>query len=934
MEDDRKIAARVAALTHRYGRDVALDGVALEIPAGRNVGLIGPDGVGKSTLMGLLAGARKIQTGQVNVLGANLINERRRRVVGPRIAYMPQGLGSNLYADLSIAENLTFFGRLYGQTRSEREARIWKLTTATGLLAFLDRPARKLSGGMKQKLGLCCALIHEPDFLILDEPTTGVDPLSRQQFWQLIRSIKADRPGMTLLISTAYMEEADAFDLLVAMDAGRIIGTGSPADLMARTGAGDLEGAYVALLPDSKRGRGESFSIPPRKRMHEEVAIVARGLTRRFGNFTAVDSVNFRIERGEIFGFLGSNGCGKTTTMKMLTGLLPPTSGEAFLFGEAVDAGSNTVRRRVGYMSQSFSLYGELTVVQNLNLHARLFQLDTERANSRIGELSLRFGLERYQDELASSLPLGMRQRLSLAVAILHEPEVLILDEPTSGVDPLARDEFWRLLIELSRESCVTIFVSTHFMNEAMRCDRISLMHAGRVLAVGSPRELIRSKGRETLEGAFIAYMHDALESETASQSGAAEQALSLRSAAAEFPTGNGGLVHAVHVEQKRVAPPAPSAFSLERLWAYTLRESKEILRDPVRLGFAFIGSTILLFIFSYGITTDVEKVSFAVFDQDQTPASRAYVEEFAGSRYFKQSAPLASKSDLESRLQANEITVALEIPPLFGRNLALGGHPEVSAWLDGANTMRAATIEGYVEGVHRSFLQRLTDTTGHPAQQRRPAEFATRYLYNPSFESIYAIGPAVPAMLLILFPAILMAVSVVREKETGTIMNFYVTPSRHLEFLIGKQLPYIAITMANFLVMTFTVIYLFGVPLKGSLVALSLGALAYAAATTGYGLVIATFTSSQVAAIFATAILSLMPTFLFSGFLQPVSSLQGGARLIGTLWPTTYYMHMSVGAFTKGLGFANLRSDIVALLAFVPVFLAIAAFFLRKQQR
>jgi ribosome-dependent ATPase len=934
MEDDRKIAARVAALTHRYGRYVALDGVALEIPSGRNVGLIGPDGVGKSTLMGLLAGARKIQTGQVNVLGANLINERRRRVVGPRIAYMPQGLGSNLYADLSIAENLTFFGRLYGQTRSEREVRIWKLTAATGLLAFLDRPARKLSGGMKQKLGLCCALIHEPDFLILDEPTTGVDPLSRQQFWQLIRSIKADRPGMTLLVSTAYMEEADAFDLLVAMDAGRIIGTGSPADLMARTGASDLEGAYVALLPDSKRGRGESFSIPPRKRMHEEVAIVARGLTRRFGNFTAVDSVNFRIERGEIFGFLGSNGCGKTTTMKMLTGLLPPTSGEAFLFGEAVDAGSNTVRRRVGYMSQSFSLYGELTVVQNLNLHARLFQLDTERANARIGELSLRFGLERYQDELASSLPLGMRQRLSLAVAILHEPEVLILDEPTSGVDPLARDEFWRLLIELSRESCVTIFVSTHFMNEAMRCDRISLMHAGRVLAVGSPRELIRSKGRETLEGAFIAYMHDALESETASQSGAAEHALSLRSAAAEFPTGNGGLGHAVHVEQKRVAPPAPSAFSLQRLWAYTLRESKEILRDPVRLGFAFIGSTILLFIFSYGITTDVEKVSFAVFDQDQTPASRAYVEEFAGSRYFNQSAPLANKSDLESRLQANEITVALEIPPLFGRNLALGGHPEVSAWLDGANTMRAATIEGYVEGVHRSFLQRLTDTTGNPAQQRRPAEFATRYLYNPSFESIYAIGPAVPAMLLILFPAILMAVSVVREKETGTIMNFYVTPSRHLEFLIGKQLPYIAITMANFLVMTFTVIYLFGVPLKGSLVALSLGALAYAAATTGYGLVIATFTSSQVAAIFATAILSLMPTFLFSGFLQPVSSLQGGAWLIGTLWPTTYYMHMSVGAFTKGLGFANFGSDIVALLAFVPVFLAIAACFLRKQQR
>jgi ribosome-dependent ATPase len=380
-------------------------------------------------------------------------------------------------------------------------------------------------------------------------------------------------------------------------------------------------------------------------------------------------------------------------------------------------------------------------------------------------------------------------------------------------------------------------------------------------------------------------------------------------------------------------AAPA-QRLSLTRFWAYAAREMRELLRDPVRLGFAFIGSTILLFIFSYGITTDVNRVTFTVLDQDRTPASRTYIEAFRGSRYFAEGAPLVSLDQMESRLVSNRATVAIEIPPGFGRDLKRGDRPEIAAWIDGSNTIRAATIEGYVAGVHESFLaERRTESTA-PDARGAAAEIITRYLYNPSFESIYAIGPSVPAMLLILFPAILMAVSVVREKEIGTITNFYVTPSHRLEFLVGKQIPYIVITLANFLIMTTIVVFVFDVPLKGSFPALAIAALVYAAATTGYGLVIATFTTSQVAAVFATAILSLMPTFLFSGFLQPVSSLEGGARVLGTLWPTTYYMHASVGAFTKGLGFAELIPDILALALFVPVFVGIAAFFLRKQEK
>ena len=413
-----------------------------------------------------------------------------------RIAFMPQGLGRNLYPDLSVRENIEFFGRLFGQPRAERDRRIGELLDSTGLAQFADRLARKLSGGMRQKLGICCALIHDPDFLILDEPTTGVDPLSRRQFWDLVDRMRARRPGMSVLVATAYMEEAESFDWLVAMDAGRVIAAGSPQGLKAQTRSNTIEEVFIAFLPEERRRGHRALKVPPRPEHDHEPVIVARDLTRRFGDFTAVDHVNFTIERGEIFGFVGPNGSGKTTTMKMLTGLLPASSGDALLFGRPVDARDIRSRYRVGYMSQSFSLYSELTVRQNLDLHARLFHLSGDRSARRIDELVSQFGLGPYLDQEALALPLGIRQRLSLAVAIVHEPELLILDEPTSGVDPLARDQFWELLIDLSRNQGVTIFVSTHFMNEAARCDRISLMDQGRVLATELASRSHQGEGR------------------------------------------------------------------------------------------------------------------------------------------------------------------------------------------------------------------------------------------------------------------------------------------------------------------------------------------------------------------------------------------------------------------------------------------------------
>ena len=506
-------AARLDSVIQRYGKTVALDDIALVLPAGCMVGLIGPDGVGKSTVLRLIAGARQIQSGTVEVLGGDMSDAGYRAELCPRVAFMPQGLGKNLYPDLSVRENIEFFSRLFGQSRSERAWRIAELLSATGLAPFADRPAKKLSGGMRQKLGLCCSLIHDPDLLILDEPTTGVDPLSRRQFWELIDVMRSRRQGMSVVVATAYMEEAERFDWLIAMNAGKVLAAGSPATLKQNSGGATVEDAFIALLPASQRAGHRAIHMPPRHILDATPVIVAHDLTCRFGDFTAVDRVSFSIERGEIFGFLGSNGCGKTTTMKMLTGLLPATGGKALLFGRPIDAGDMVARNRVGYMSQSFSLYTELTVRQNLTLHAHLFHLAPRQARQRIAALTERFGLLDYLDQSSAELPLGIRQRLSLAVAIVHEPELLILDEPTSGVDPLARDQFWELLIDLSRNQGVTIFVSTHFMNEAERCDRISLMDQGRVLATDTPSGLIQGRGAPTLEDAFISYLEEAAES-------------------------------------------------------------------------------------------------------------------------------------------------------------------------------------------------------------------------------------------------------------------------------------------------------------------------------------------------------------------------------------------------------------------------------------
>ena len=1017
-------------LSHRYGKTLALDDVSLDIPKGATVGLIGPDGVGKSTLLSLMAGVKVIQDGRVEVLGGNMADKDVRRDLSHRIAFMPQGLGRNLYPTLSVYENIDFHARLFGLDGQERTRQIARLMEATRLAPFSGRAAGKLSGGMKQKLSLCCALVHSPDLLILDEPTTGVDPLSRLQFWALVDDLRREHAGMTVIVATAYIEEAQRFERLLAMDAGRLLENKPTADVLADYGTDVLEEAYVKMLPPEKQQGSGGLEITPFVPDPDAPpAMEAHGLTKRFGDFTAVDHVSFTIQKGEIFGFLGSNGCGKSTTMKMLTGLLEATEGDATLLGKPIDAGGLDTKMRVGYMSQAFSLYEELSVRRNLDLHARLYQMGAKGA-AAVEEALQQFDLADVADTAPASLPLGIRQRLQLAAACLHHPEVLILDEPTSGVDPAARDMFWRHLLKLSREDKITIFVSTHFMNEAARCDRISFMHKGRVLAVGTPAELAARQNAPDLEEAFVQYLIEAEGGEggEGGERSSRQEAAHSESDQREFrqntdgvlPMNNkaelseptvGYVAQATHAEvasddrhselsddlqgkdtgssetQNGVREPSshtlpeeiptvgysaqathaevasdnghsqfsddpekhhprpsetPSAtpdtqtfkYRFSMIWTFARREAKELLRDKIRLFFAVFGPLIIMASVSWGISFDVRNLKFAVYDRDQTAASRELVEYFDGSRYFLQQPPIQSEAEIDTVLKSSGAILVIDIPSGFGRDLARGLKPEVGFYVDGSMPFNATNIRGYIGSLITAYTKDRIADSGLPVSLKAPAGIEPRFMYNQDFDSINAIAPGVMMLVLMMIPAMMSAVGVVREREIGSIANFYASPAAVAQYLIGKQLPYIAVGMVNFAAMMLMIIYLFGVPLKGSFIGLAIGTLLMVSATTALGLLISCFVRSQLAAIFATAIITMIPAQTYSGFIYPLSTMEGGALVIGKTFPSSWYYTVSVGSFTKGLHTANLLHEYAAIAAFAATSLILACVLLKKQEK
>ena len=541
----------------------ALDAVSLEARHGELTALVGPDGAGKTTVMRLAAGLLRAESGSLEVLGIDVA--RHPQEVQDRISYMPQRFG--LYEDLTVAENLDLYADLHGVSPAERAQRYPELMEMTALGPFTRRLAGQLSGGMKQKLGLACTLVRSPQLLLLDEPTVGVDPLSRRELWEIVRRLVADR-GLTVLLSTAYLDEAERCSRVIMLHQGRVLSQGSPrqvadradgrsfvaapspgqsaralqAQLLDRPDIVDAvpdggrvrfvrgtdraadfpepaaeavaprfeDGFMILLRERSPRDRTGSIAIAHPLAAHAQEPVVrVHRLVKRFGSFTAVDQIDFEVRRGQIFGLLGPNGAGKTTTFRMLCGLLRPSGGELHVAGADVRDAPASARARLGYVAQKFSLYGPLSVTENLQFFAGAYGLRGERKRVRIAWAMEQFELGIHAATTSAQLPGGYKQRLAMAAALLHEPEILFLDEPTSGADPLARRAFWRRITALAEQG-VTIIVTTHFMQEAEYCDRIAIMDSGRILAQGSPAEvrgLARSEQRPqpTMDDAFIA---------------------------------------------------------------------------------------------------------------------------------------------------------------------------------------------------------------------------------------------------------------------------------------------------------------------------------------------------------------------------------------------------------------------------------------------
>ncbi len=551
---------RVSSFVKRYKTQVAVNGVDLTIQKGEIYGLIGPDGAGKSSLMKAIAGVLTYDDGAVEVFGTLVDSERAAERVKPRIGFLPQGLGLNLYPDLSVEENIDFFARLRLVPEHELAERKARFLAMTRLDKFRDRAMKNLSGGMKQKLGLICTLIHEPELAILDEPTTGVDPVSRRDFWAILAELIHEK-GMTALVSTAYMDEAARFHHLSFFSHGTVLAAGTPAEVQAlapgsivtfeatpqleaiarlkqrykqvealgsrlhvftdetdrehtvksleaslgdikpeqvQVGEPELEDVFVALLLRQATGP-EVSAMPatPRQVRNSGFAIEARELVRDFGRFRAVDHVSFLVKPGEIFGLLGANGAGKTTVIKMLNGIMPPTGGEGWVAGADMKTAGGTIKERIGYMSQAFSLYLDLTVEENIRLFAGIYGLDQKATNDRLAWIVSMAGLKGYESSLTGRLPMGVRQRVALGCALVHQPRVLFLDEPTSGVDPIGRRQFWDILSRLALEDGVAILITTHYMSEAEHCDHLALMYAGRIVAEGSPAAMKDQVERE-----------------------------------------------------------------------------------------------------------------------------------------------------------------------------------------------------------------------------------------------------------------------------------------------------------------------------------------------------------------------------------------------------------------------------------------------------
>ena len=956
----------------------AIDQLNARIEPGRVTGLVGPDGSGKTTLLRLFAGLLLPTEGRLTVCGADPRTELAQ--LRQDVSYMPQRFG--LYEDLSVEQNLTLYADLFNVVGSEREQAFDRLLAFTDLKRFTDRLAGALSGGMKQKLGLACALIRTPKLLLLDEPSVGVDPISRRELWKMVYEL-VDQ-GIGVVWSTSYLDEAERCGEVLLLSEGKLLYNGPPKELTNRVAGrsflvagkgtsgrklltsalkrpdvldGVIQGACVRLVmkkgfpPPTPQSLGvEDFEIKPTaprfedafvdllggapkeesalfdsSNVHEStrdgVIVEADGLTKRFGDFTAADNISFKIGRGEIFGLLGPNGAGKSTTFKMMCGLLRPTSGQAFVSGLDLYAAGGEARGRVGYMAQKFSLYGDLSARQNLSFFAGVYGLSGTRRKEAIDRVVTAFHLEPHLETNSSELPLGFKQRLALACAIMHDPAVLFLDEPTSGVDPLTRREFWSH-INAMVERGVTIMVTTHFLDEAEYCDRIGLVYRGRVIAEGTPDELkgsVRSDERTepTLEDAFIELVEEFDRSEGRMSAQSSERTLPKLDAptlARRASEGSGS--PAMMAQDSSLARRANESSSVSKrgvgLWGHVRRrrmvalirkESQQILRDPSSFLIAGVLPILLLFVYGFGVSLDLRRVPIGLVIEQPSPEANSFLASFRDSRYFEVH-QVHHRASVEEELVSGRLNGVVVLAADFSERLGRGETAPIQVLVDGSDPNTAGLVASYVQLLWANWVQQESLSLSSLANRPRAVPLITtepRVWFNPEINSYYALLPGAVAIILTLIGTLLPSLVVAREWERGTMEALLTTPTTPLDLLVGKIVPYYVLGLFALTLSVSVTVFGFGVPFRGSILALFLISSAYLAVTLALGLLISTLAKNQFAAGQGALVAGFLPAFLLSGYIFEIDSMPAPLRLLTSLLPPRYYVFSLQTLFLAG---------------------------------
>lgn len=1066
-------AARGLCRTFRVaGREVrAVDGLSLDLAPGTINGLLGPDGAGKTTLLRLAAGLLLPDAGSLTVLGRDTVAQAQ--AVQSAIGYMPQRFG--LYEDLSVAENLSLYADLHGVSAAQRAERWPALMRMTGLEPFLGRLAGRLSGGMKQKLGLACTLVRSPRLLLLDEPTVGVDPLSRRELWNIVFSLVREH-GITVLASTAYLDEAEHCDRVAIMHHGRLVGDGAPGDftrpLVGRTwfvtptmraraaqtllsatpgvtdavlhaggvrlltdtpeaalalvdcgqlssdGNGDGDGpepgsvgrlaprapgfedgflALFAALPQEP-GTGEepapaasaphetfvAASAPPEPDCPPHAlatspvpdasdappVIEVRDLERRFGTFMAVKGASFDVRRGEIFGLLGPNGAGKSTIFRMLCGLLPPTGGSLRVAGVDLRRAPATARRRVGYVAQKFSLYGQLSVIENLRFFASAYGLSGAARESRIAWALRDFDLADAADAQSGELSLGYRQRLAMACALMHEPDILFLDEATSGVDPLARREFWRRITALA-ESGVTVIVTTHFLDEAEYCDRMAILVGGEVLALGTPAEIRAltpatdertdqprlgmhmdggqqdapgyASGPATIERAFIALAAR----HRANAPGTAEPPSAPGTPPLTGTPGSGPTTPAALAAQTQDIRPTALPALLVRMRGLLRKEWLQVVRDPSAIAIALVMPVVLLLLFGYGISLDARDVPVAIVADDLGPEAMEFAARLLLADTFRPRV-VTGMRQAEEDLRAGRVDAIVHLQSDFARRLsdATAGAAASTARPDGAppagdtgtvpvqlivngvDPNNARTVSGYVTTVWQSWLSGRVAAAG----QAPAVRLVPRMWFNPASDSRYFLVPGLMVLIMTLTGALLTAMVMAREWERGTMEALLVTPVRMGELLTGKLLPYFVLGMGGMVLTVIMALYLFGVPLRGSLAVLAGAASLFLTAALGMGLFISVLARNQFIAGQAALLATFLPALFLSGFIFDLESTPAFVQVVSYAIAARYFATLLKTIFLAGDVWEVIVPNALALAALAAFFLTVARLRCRKR--